>query len=244
MTSHVIPMPGTGWTIWRDAVLRSAGFPAAGLDRFSAPGCAAVTDAFLGGKADRAELEEAYEAALAKASTVAAEIAADPLFREALIWQNPSVAAHIVRPWRAGDSAKRRRQRMKARENAITRYWQRYCGKNDTIGFFGPVTWATLAPAAPGVRVRCGDGLVRDRVIYYEHWALRAYVDRIAADPLIRPWLPVGSAAAYHRGRRPRADPWTGAAATDARPSRPCSPAATATRQRHMWPTGPKDARS
>ncbi len=192
MTSHVVPMPGTGWTIWRDAVLRSAGFPAAGLDRFSAPGCAAVTDAFLGGKADRAELEEAYEAALAQASTVAAEIAADPLFREALIWQNPSVAAHIDRPWRAGDSAKRRRQRMKARENAITRYWQRYCGKNDTIGFFGPVTWATLAPAAPGVRVRCGDGLVRDRVIYYEHWALRAYVDRIVADPLIRPWLPVG----------------------------------------------------
>ena len=192
MTSHVIPMPGTGWTIWRDAVLRSAGFPAAGLDRFSAPGCAAVTDAFLGGKADRAELEEAYEAALAKARTVAAEIAADPLFREALIWQNPSLAAHIVRPWHAGDSARRRRQRMKARENAITRYWQRYCGKNDTIGFFGPVTWATLAEGAPGVRVRCGDGLVRDRVIYYEHWALRAYADRIAADPLIRPWLPVG----------------------------------------------------
>ena len=96
MTSHVIPMPGTGWTVWRDAVLRSAGFPAAGLDRFSAPGCAAVADAFLGGQGGPADLEAAHAGRAGKDSTVAAEIAADPLFREALIWQNPALAAHIA----------------------------------------------------------------------------------------------------------------------------------------------------
>ena len=190
--SHLVPLPGTAWAVWRDALLRSAGFPAAGLDRFSAPSCAAVADAFLDGRADRADLEAAHAAALAQARLVAAEIAADPLFREALTWQNPGAAARIAIKPSAGQSASQRRNRSKAKDNVIARYWQRYCGKNDTIGFFGPATWVTLDPQAPAVRVHCGDRLVRARTIYYEYWALRAYASHLAADPAVRPWLPVG----------------------------------------------------
>jgi Lantibiotic dehydratase, N terminus len=190
--SHVVPLPGTDWKAWRDALLRSAGFPAAGLDRFSAPECAAVADAYLDGKADQAELEAAHASALTQARRIAAEIAADPLFREALTWQNPAAAAHLGSSRPSAENPRRRRQYVKARENTIARYWQRYCGKNDTIGFFGPVAWATLDPQAPAVRVRCGDGLVRDRTTYYEYWALQAYANTVAADPVVRPWLPVG----------------------------------------------------
>jgi hypothetical protein len=190
--SHLVPLPGTGWTVWRDALLRSAGFPADGLDRFSAPMCAAVADAFLDGRAGQADLEAAHAAALAQASAVTAEIAADPLFREALTWQNPGAAARIAMAAPAGQSASRRRNRSKAKDNVVTRYWQRYCGKNDTIGFFGPTSWVSLDPQAPGVHVRDGDRLVRDRTIYYEYWALDAYVCRLAADPQVRPWLPIG----------------------------------------------------
>jgi hypothetical protein len=191
MTGHLVSLPGTEWTVWRDALLRSAGFPAAGLDRFSATGCAAVADAFLDGRAGQAELEEAHASALARARVVAEEIAADPLFCEALVWQNPAAAARIVHDGQSKEGTRQRGYRMKARENTIARYWQRYCGKNDTIGFFGPVTWVTLDPLAPGVRVRCGDGLIRARTTYYEHWALQAYADRLAADVAVRPWLPV-----------------------------------------------------
>jgi Lantibiotic dehydratase, N terminus len=189
--SHLVPLPGTQWSAWRDALLRSAGFPAAGLDRFSAPDCAAVADAFLDGRASKSDLDAAHTAALAQASRVAEEIVADPLFREALTWQNPGAAARIAIEPPAGQSASRRRNRAKARDNVVTRYWQRYCGKNDTIGFFGPVTWVTLDPQAPAVRVSHGDRLVRSRTVYYEYWALEAYADRLTADPQIRPWLPV-----------------------------------------------------
>lgn len=190
--SHVVPLPGSGWAVWRDALLRSAGFPAAGLDRFSAPACAAAADAFLDGRASLPDLEAAHAAALAQADKATAEIAADPLFREALTWQNPGAAACIALEAPAGQKASRRRNRIKARNNLITRYWQRYCGKNDTIGFFGPAAWVSLDPRAPAVRTRCGDSLVRARTIYYEYWALEAFASRLAADPRIRPWLPVG----------------------------------------------------
>jgi hypothetical protein len=190
--AHVVPLPGTDWSIWRDAVLRSAGFPAAGLDRFTAPDCAAVVDAYLDGKADRSAAEKAVTAALDDSARETENIVADPLFREALTWQNPRVAARLdldTEPRRRGWLD---RNRAKARDNTVARYWQRYCGKNDTIGFFGPVTWATLDPDGPAVTVRCGDGLVRERATYYEYWALEAYARVLATDPELRRWLPVG----------------------------------------------------
>jgi hypothetical protein len=192
---HLVPLPGTEWTIWRDAMLRTAGFPAVGLDRFAAPGCAAIADAFLDGRASEQDLSAAYEAALADGSKAAAGIAADPLFREALTWQNPaarlalSVAADSPP---TGRERSRERKKRRVREDAIALYWQRYCGKNDTIGFFGPVTWVRLDPDGPAARVRCGDRLVRDRQTGYEFWLLETYAQLLAADPAIRPWLPAG----------------------------------------------------
>ncbi len=190
--SHLVPLPGSGWAVWRDAQLRSAGFPAAGLDRFSAPECAAAADAFLDGRAGRADLEAAHAATVAQDRAVVAEIAADPLFREALTWQNPGAAARIAMEAPAGQSAWQQRNRSKAKDNLITRYWQRYCAKNDTIGFFGPTAWVSLDPDAPAVRAHHGDRLVRDRTVYFEYWALEAFASHLAADPQIRPWLPVG----------------------------------------------------
>lgn len=133
---HLIPLPGTEWTIWRDALLRTAGFPAAGLDRFAAPGCAAVADAFLDGRATEQDLRAAHEAALADASKTAADIAVYPLFQEALTWQNPAarpvlgLAAATGQP--PENETRRGRQKRRFREDTVARYWQRYCGKNDT----------------------------------------------------------------------------------------------------------------
>src|SRR5215470_12621372 len=194
---HLIPLPGTDWMVWRDAVLRTAGFPAAGLDRFSAPGCAAVADAFLDGRASEQDLRWAHAAALTDGSKAAADIAADPLFAEALTWQNPAARLALSVARSAGEvpaetENSRARKKRRVREDAVALYWQRYCGKNDTIGFFGPVTWVTLDPAGPAAAVRCGGRLVRERRTDYEFWLLETYAQVLAADPLVRPWLPVG----------------------------------------------------
>ena len=135
--------------------MRSAGFPADGLDVFAAPACARVADAYLDGRASEEELNAAHAEASAAASAAARAIASDPLFREAITWQNPSVAAildHLTRdepPAATGKEARRRRQKRRFREDTVARYWQRYCGKNDTIGFFGPVAWGELDPPPP-----------------------------------------------------------------------------------------------
>ncbi|WP_026416504.1 lantibiotic dehydratase [Actinomadura oligospora] len=199
---HSIPLPGTEWTVWEDVILRTTGFPADGLTLFAAPGCAAVADAFLGGRASEDEFTRALDAALADAGRAALKVATDPLFREALTWQNLGAARHLARlaepepspgGGMTGKELRRARHRRRARESAVVRYWQRYCGKNDTIGFFGPVTWGTLDPDADAaVTARPGPGLVRSRQVSYEFWVLEAYVTSLLTDPDVAPWLPAG----------------------------------------------------
>ncbi len=187
---HLVPLPGTEWTIWREAALRTAGFPADGLLRFAEPECAAVADAVLDGTAERADFDAAYAAAGRRTGATACEIAADPLFREAVTWQNTN-AMYALDGLVKGGPDENRNNRRRRREELVAGYWQRYCGKNDTVGFFGPVTWITLDPDGPAVTATCGEGLVRFREVFYEYWALSRYAEQLADDPEIRPWLPV-----------------------------------------------------
>ncbi|MFI5487927.1 lantibiotic dehydratase [Micromonospora echinaurantiaca] len=184
--SHRIPLGDTGWSVWRDVVLRTAGFPAAGLDAFAAPEVAAAADALLAGE-DTADLfDKAFTAALADSSAVCGEIAADPLLREAVTWQNPEMLIALD-GLRRTDPAVRNVRRRK-RELSLLRYWQRYCGKAETIGFFGPVCWGRLDPDQPSTRLRPGPALVSRREVHFEAWALIAYADRLADDLAVRRW--------------------------------------------------------
>ncbi len=60
----------------------------------------------------------------------------EPLFREALTWQSPT----FVRMLRRGHRPSWARQR----DRTLAGYRSRYCAKNDSIGFFGPVSWGLL----------------------------------------------------------------------------------------------------
>ncbi|MGC5022569.1 lantibiotic dehydratase [Micromonospora sp. DT47] len=184
--SHRIPLGDTGWSVWRDVVLRTAGFPAAGLDRFAAPEAAVAADALLAGEVSTEVFEKAVREALADGSAAAGEIAADPLVREAVTWQNPDMLIALDGLLRTDPAVRNVRRRK--RELSLLRYWQRYCGKAETIGFFGPVCWGTLDPADPDTRLRPGPGLVARRQVVFEAWALMAYADRLAADLAVRRW--------------------------------------------------------
>ena len=82
--------------------------------------------------------------------------------------------------------------RQSGREILLARYWQRYCGKNDTIGFFGPVCWVRLSDEGPAVVARAGDGLTRTRAVDLEWRPVAALAARLSTDPRLRPHLPVG----------------------------------------------------
>ncbi|GAA1400602.1 lantibiotic dehydratase [Catellatospora coxensis] len=186
----LVPLGDTGWHAWRSAVLRAPGFPATGLDLLAAPECAKEADAFLATGADRAPFDVAFTAATRRMTARLHGIAADPLFCEAVTWQSLNAVEALDGLLRAGPDANRN-SRHRPREILVTRYWQRYCAKNDTIGFFGPVCWASLTADDFTARVEAGPDLVRARVVDLERRVLAAYADRLAADPRFRPWLPV-----------------------------------------------------
>lgn len=186
---HRFPLGSTGWSLWRDAVLRSTGFPAAGLDRLTQPDCATVADAHLRGTATAEAFRSRFEAALADCTRELRAIAAHPLLREAILWQNQAFLA-MLDSFIDSDPAGPRNRRRRVRERRLTRYWQRYCGKSETIGFFGPSLWVTLTRDIRHVRAVPGPELVELRRVFLEPWVLMAYAARLADDPGVRPWLP------------------------------------------------------
>src|SRR6185437_10304567 len=130
------------WGLWRDVAVRSAGFPVSGLDVFG-PG---------------------DESGRLRAA------ARDPLFREAVTWQNAAALANAVDKVAAGAPTKPSRARQ--REEIVASYWQRYCSKNDTIGFFGPLAWGRVTDDGPPLRARCGR-LIAQRDVHFEAWAVQ-----------------------------------------------------------------------
>jgi hypothetical protein len=208
---HTVPLGQTGWRVWRHALLRAAGFPAGGPDRFAARDAAAAADALLadpgraagdpagvaaaadGAGSGAAEgFAAAYDGAVRRIGAAVYDLAGDPLFREALTWQNPAAVDTMLDPVLAGGRDARRNSSRRSKEVGVLRYWSRYCLKNDTIGFFGPICWMLLDPdpTAPPVSAAPGPGLVRRRWVELERWALQAFADRVAGDPDARRWLP------------------------------------------------------
>lgn len=98
-------------------------------------------------------------------------------FLEALAWQHPLVGRLARRAGESGGNTPRDLART------LASYRARYCAKNDSIGFFGPVAWGTWRSGATTIgaltpAVRGG--------LFFELWAVqalgRALVERYALD--------------------------------------------------------------
>ena len=156
---HRVALEGTSWSVWRDVCVRSAGFPADKVLAMCDEPLARSADLAGADPAGRLAYDQAYADATGRLSRAIAGIYADPVFQEALTWQNPGLA-QFLRDHDAGPGAARR-SKERQRELVIASYLQRYCLKNDTIGFFGPVGWASTGNAGP--RPGGGAGGAADR---------------------------------------------------------------------------------
>ncbi|MFI7673417.1 lantibiotic dehydratase [Actinophytocola sp. NPDC049390] len=186
---HRIPLGDTAWSVWRDALLRSAGFPADGLTALSAPAAAASADALLHNETNTT-FDADFDTALAAGAAQLRAIAADPHLREAVTWQNPN-ALHALDGLAAAGPDAARNVRYRDRERAVLKYWQRYCGKNETVGFFGPSCWVTVDDRlTTAAHTTAGPGLTRRRWVVLEAWVVQAYADAISTDPAVRRWWP------------------------------------------------------
>ncbi|WP_431783118.1 lantibiotic dehydratase [Streptomyces chumphonensis] len=190
-----VHLPTGGWRLWEHFALRGPGFPAEGVLRTAPPGLAPAADKFApGDRLDGPEWEhftEAFDAGAVHTARFLQEVAADPRFRAAVAWQNPAVLRTGIAPFLAWTPTAAGRSSMpRQREELVAHYWQRFCVKNDTIGFFGPVGWGRWDLGTRGLAVDPGEGFLETSTVYFASWAIDALAAMLAADPELLAWIP------------------------------------------------------
>jgi hypothetical protein len=138
----------------------------------------------------REDFRLAYQQSVVAVSEAIHQIAEMNSFREAVTWQNRQVIHNgldsLLRrtPGRQGRGSKQRQQ-----EELVANYLQRYCVKNDTIGFFGPIGWARLVEEGETLTASPGLGLLNARRVYFESWAMDALGEKLASNKALREWV-------------------------------------------------------
>lgn len=184
--------PGTSWAWWDQVVLRSTGFPSRGVECLSAPELAARADevTFAPGSAEWSQFEREFDRGARQVARQLQAIAASPAFQRALTWQNHHVLQTGIAPLLRWDpESGTRNSKHRQHEEVVAAYWQRYCIKNDSIAFFGPVGWGRLEPGSRHTTMRHGPALVRSADVFFEVWAIDCLAETIAGDPAMGPWL-------------------------------------------------------
>src|SRR5207253_6785624 len=92
-----------------------------------------------------AEFKKVFHVSVQEVGRRIREVSLDPLFQQAVTLQNRRAFDHVLQAFAKQEQGKPKRG-FKERQNEefIANYLQRYCLKNDTVGFFGPVGWARL----------------------------------------------------------------------------------------------------
>ncbi|MDQ3804643.1 MAG: lantibiotic dehydratase family protein [Acidobacteriota bacterium] len=131
-----------------------------------------------------------FEEASAQSSRAIYEVAQMRRFQEAVIWQNRGAFRSALVPLlRKEPTAGARNSKQRQHEELVATYLQRYCLKNDTIGFFGPVGWARLGAGGEALTARPGPSILAERTVYFEVWGIDAFIEKLNQNKALRPWI-------------------------------------------------------
>ncbi len=136
------------------------------------------------------KFHQAFAAGLIATSSRILELAKHNKFREAVTWQNrhafnTGIAPILNKPPARGE----RPYRVRHAEELIASYLQRYCIKNDTIGFFGPVGWAEIVREGEDISIRPGPSMLSKRNLYIEVWCIEELARVLSQNKELRPWI-------------------------------------------------------
>jgi hypothetical protein len=192
--STALPSGGTptGWRWWPEVLLRGAGFAAQEVLDLAAPRLAELADGLRPDELDRGQAWSTYDAEFYQTARhlvpVMQQIAQREDFRRALAWQNPDLLATALGPLLRWTDSQTRGSKHRQHEEAVASYWLRYCAKNDSIGFFGPVAWGKLDFGQP-TRVSVRQALVAVTNVFFEPWAIMRLAQTFEREPGMRVWL-------------------------------------------------------
>lgn len=118
-------------------------------------------------------------------------VAQRPRFREALAWQNRNALVngldiYAQRCRRAGGTGQAGRRNL---ARLVASYLQRYCAKNDSIGFFGPVGWSVFGEGVGSIQVPRRVAAGEECEVLFEQWFIDAIADAIAKRYDLYPWV-------------------------------------------------------
>ncbi len=137
----------------------------------------------------RARYQETFRTSTREIAGRIRKMCLDPLFRQAVLLQNRNALNHVIESFSRESDGPRVGSKTRQHEELIANYLQRYCLKNDTVGFFGPVGWARLEPTVAGLTCNPGPNLVSTSSIYFENWGIEALADKLAENTRLLPWI-------------------------------------------------------
>lgn len=111
--------------------------------------------------------------------------AEDPMLNEAIWVSNPDMHARAF-----GKFVDLERPVKRSQERRFATYLHRFCAKNDTASFFGPMGYGNLFDdQVSGVEANLPDGKYVDRKVFPAFWLIEALASMAAKDPVLKPFL-------------------------------------------------------
>ncbi|MES9903985.1 MAG: lantibiotic dehydratase [Sedimenticola sp.] len=166
--------------------LRSAGFPVSGLEEI------AFQPNLIARLKNAPEDMRAVVFVEAMASTRKNLVTklSTPLAREALYLSNPEALKRIDQLAQGSLDIVNRRTRERVRLG--WRYLQRFCAKNDTTSFFGPIAWGHFTTQTKAITSMHEEGsITKQRCVALEYWVTEAIANAIVSDVSIQSDIPV-----------------------------------------------------
>ena len=152
-------------------------------------GLNAFLSAFMELGSNQSHYNQVFNAATVQVSQAIHELARVGRFREAVLWQNrQALHTGIASLLRQPPGSTHQVFKQRKHEALVANYLQRYCMKNDTVGFFGPVGFAKVVPTGQAIAVRPGTSLIAARKVYFERWCIDALAETLAQEKGLLPW--------------------------------------------------------
>lgn len=137
-------------------------------------------------KDNLSEIRKGFDDEYRDKETKLMQIALEEKFKEAVFLSNPSFAELYPDYFRKQNAS---RSRMRYKLRSVLMYLQRFCSKNDTHSFFGPIAWGEMDDAfEKNIKIVVLDPYLK-RETFFTYWAAEKILDEILKEESIFPYL-------------------------------------------------------
>ena len=117
------------------------------------------------------------------------DIASDPGFQEATWLSSPQMFMSGLQTYLERWSPTHRPSEIRRIERQLISYLQRFCAKNDTASFFGPLNYGDFSTAREEQPPRPGAKHVQRREAFMAYWGVASLAAALMNDSHVRPYL-------------------------------------------------------